>query len=93
MIHGPAQVLHLQPEQRAGPRRPPGRMCRSLPGVWLHGRRLPEGHAAEHHEDPVVGRTGETHWAAAAVAAGAPEVRGLVVVVVVVTTQTRKESP
>lgn len=80
MIHGPAQVLHLQPERRAGPRRPPGRMCRSLPGVWLHGRRLPEGHAAEHHEDPVVGRTGETHWAAA----GAPEVSGLVVVVVVV---------
>lgn len=48
-IHGSAQVFHLQPERRASPGGPPGRMCQSLPDMWLYGRRLPEGHAAEHH--------------------------------------------
>lgn len=65
--HGPAQVLHLQPERRARPRRPPDRVCRSVSGVRLHGRRLPEEHRAQHHEDPDVGRTGETPRAAGGV--------------------------
>lgn len=56
---GPIQVLHFQPEKRALPRCPPDRLCGSLRSVRVHGRRFPQGHPTEYHQDAGVGRTGE----------------------------------
>lgn len=56
---GPIQVLHFQPEGRARAGDSPNGLCGSLCGVRIHGRCFPQGHPAEQHPDPGVGRTGE----------------------------------
>lgn len=56
---GPVQVLHFQPEESAQPRYPPDCVWRTLCGLRISGRCVPEGHPPEHQQGPAVGRTGE----------------------------------
>lgn len=57
--HGPLQVFHFQPEERACPRHAPDRLCRPVPVVRVNGRCFPQEHPTELHQDASVGRLGE----------------------------------